>query len=343
MQAPQQQKTCEPFLRSASVSQSLTIFSPRPTDMQKRAVVMEPEEKKALALLQQIQAISRDKESKRKESKQAHKAERQKKLAKCVTVAFSLATNQILTLLLKQGRREAGRTGEAREAGVLCSARPGREAQGGRRPVRQEAQDRVDRFASVVTVSLFPFDGVSDRRKALLRGENQDDRRTTNGLCRPVCPLVSFAASGAQICLEFELSRIRLDKRIAFESYLELGDLGRVTFRVAVQVLSGGRVLDRPDSHPWQHPLSRHERHDSDDELALLLRAEDELADAPRTRKHETRRHFWRVELRRKRDWTRGRVVEAVDEVGLLVHVQIRRKDQGGGRERWNRFRWLHP
>jgi ribosome biogenesis protein BMS1 len=34
--------------------------------MQKRAVVMEPEEKKALALLQQIQAISRDKESKRK-------------------------------------------------------------------------------------------------------------------------------------------------------------------------------------------------------------------------------------------------------------------------------------
>lgn len=65
-------------------------------DLQKRAVVMEPEEKKALALLQQVQAISRDKESKRKESKQAHKAERQKKLAKYVSSAQSI--RQVLAL-----------------------------------------------------------------------------------------------------------------------------------------------------------------------------------------------------------------------------------------------------
>ncbi|GAA5897424.1 hypothetical protein JCM8208_003268 [Rhodotorula glutinis] len=52
------------------------------TYLQKRAVVMDPEEKKALSLLQQVQAISRDKESKRKEAKQANKAERAKKLAK---------------------------------------------------------------------------------------------------------------------------------------------------------------------------------------------------------------------------------------------------------------------
>ncbi|GAA5977353.1 hypothetical protein JCM11641_000072 [Rhodosporidiobolus odoratus] len=52
------------------------------TYMQKRAVVMEPEEKKAISLLQQIQAISRDKETKRKDAKAEKKQERQKKLAK---------------------------------------------------------------------------------------------------------------------------------------------------------------------------------------------------------------------------------------------------------------------
>ncbi|GJN91752.1 hypothetical protein Rhopal_004775-T1 [Rhodotorula paludigena] len=52
------------------------------TYMQKRAVVMDTDEKKALSLLQQVQAISRDKEAKRKDSKAANKAERAKKLAK---------------------------------------------------------------------------------------------------------------------------------------------------------------------------------------------------------------------------------------------------------------------
>ncbi|KDE08217.1 hypothetical protein MVLG_01484 [Microbotryum lychnidis-dioicae p1A1 Lamole] len=52
------------------------------TYMQKRAVVMEPDEKQALSLLQQIQAISRDKLAKRKEKKAETKEKRQKKLAK---------------------------------------------------------------------------------------------------------------------------------------------------------------------------------------------------------------------------------------------------------------------
>ncbi|GAA5871786.1 hypothetical protein JCM3774_000299 [Rhodotorula dairenensis] len=84
MQAPQQQKTY----------------------LQKRAVVMEPEEKKALALLQQVQAISRDKESKRKESKQAHKAERQKKLAKDAEKRGEREKREKQEFFAQQGRAE---------------------------------------------------------------------------------------------------------------------------------------------------------------------------------------------------------------------------------------------
>lgn len=50
--------------------------------MQKRAVVLEPDDKKALSLLQQVQAINKLKESKRKEKKAETKEKRQKKLAK---------------------------------------------------------------------------------------------------------------------------------------------------------------------------------------------------------------------------------------------------------------------
>ncbi|POY71498.1 hypothetical protein BMF94_5811 [Rhodotorula taiwanensis] len=84
MQAPQQQKTY----------------------MQKRAVVMEPEEKKALALLQQIQAISRDKESKRKESKQAHKAERAKRLEKDAEKRGEREKREKQEFFAQQGRAE---------------------------------------------------------------------------------------------------------------------------------------------------------------------------------------------------------------------------------------------
>ncbi|KAH8824857.1 hypothetical protein DL96DRAFT_1611069 [Flagelloscypha sp. PMI_526] len=52
------------------------------TYMTKRAVVLEPEEKQALALLQQMQALRKDKVEKRREKKSEKKAERMKKLEK---------------------------------------------------------------------------------------------------------------------------------------------------------------------------------------------------------------------------------------------------------------------
>ncbi|KAK4058061.1 Glycoside hydrolase 2 (Mannanase, beta-galactosidase) [Microbotryomycetes sp. JL221] len=52
------------------------------TYMQQRAVVMEPDDKRALALLQQVQAISRDKEQKRRDKKLETKTKRAKTLAK---------------------------------------------------------------------------------------------------------------------------------------------------------------------------------------------------------------------------------------------------------------------
>lgn len=44
--------------------------------MTKRAVVMEPEEKRALGLLQQIQAVQRNKEAKRKDKQAERRAEK---------------------------------------------------------------------------------------------------------------------------------------------------------------------------------------------------------------------------------------------------------------------------
>ncbi|PPQ93079.1 hypothetical protein CVT25_003111 [Psilocybe cyanescens] len=52
------------------------------TYLQKRAVVMEPEEKKALALMQQIRALRKDQVARRHEKKEEKKAERAKKLEK---------------------------------------------------------------------------------------------------------------------------------------------------------------------------------------------------------------------------------------------------------------------
>ncbi|KAG6853292.1 hypothetical protein C0991_005464 [Blastosporella zonata] len=52
------------------------------TYLQKRAVVMEPEERKAVALLQQIRALRKDQVMRRNEKKGEKKAERQKKIAK---------------------------------------------------------------------------------------------------------------------------------------------------------------------------------------------------------------------------------------------------------------------
>ncbi|KAG6900655.1 hypothetical protein C0993_006759 [Termitomyces sp. T159_Od127] len=52
------------------------------TYLQKRAVVMEPEERKAVALLQQIRALRKDQVARRKEKKVEKKEEKRKKLAK---------------------------------------------------------------------------------------------------------------------------------------------------------------------------------------------------------------------------------------------------------------------
>lgn len=52
------------------------------TYLQKRAVVMEPEEKKAVALLQQIRALRKDQVLRRHEKKQEKRAVKQKKLDK---------------------------------------------------------------------------------------------------------------------------------------------------------------------------------------------------------------------------------------------------------------------
>jgi ribosome biogenesis protein BMS1 len=54
----------------------------RQTYLQKRAVVMEPEERKAIALLQQMRALRKDQMTRRKEKKDEKKAERQKKMEK---------------------------------------------------------------------------------------------------------------------------------------------------------------------------------------------------------------------------------------------------------------------
>ncbi|EKM51560.1 uncharacterized protein PHACADRAFT_150036 [Phanerochaete carnosa HHB-10118-sp] len=54
----------------------------KPTYMQKRAVVMEPEEKKAIALLQQIRALRKDQAARRKEKQNERKEVHRKKVAK---------------------------------------------------------------------------------------------------------------------------------------------------------------------------------------------------------------------------------------------------------------------
>ncbi|KAF9005404.1 hypothetical protein BDQ17DRAFT_1399127 [Cyathus striatus] len=51
----------------------------KPTYLQKRAVVMEPEEKKAMALLQQMRALRKDQVVRRKEKKDEKRAEKEKK------------------------------------------------------------------------------------------------------------------------------------------------------------------------------------------------------------------------------------------------------------------------
>ena len=54
----------------------------RPTYLQKRAVVLDPEEKRAIGLMQQIQAVNKVKQAKRQDKKKEAKVDRAKKIAK---------------------------------------------------------------------------------------------------------------------------------------------------------------------------------------------------------------------------------------------------------------------
>lgn len=54
----------------------------RATYIQKRAVVMEPEEKKAMALLQQVRALRKDQVARQREKREERKAVHRKKVAK---------------------------------------------------------------------------------------------------------------------------------------------------------------------------------------------------------------------------------------------------------------------
>lgn len=53
----------------------------RPTYMQKRAVVLEPEEKKAMALLQQVRALRKDQVARRREKQEERRTVHRKKVA----------------------------------------------------------------------------------------------------------------------------------------------------------------------------------------------------------------------------------------------------------------------
>ncbi|GAA5955257.1 hypothetical protein JCM3765_003261 [Sporobolomyces pararoseus] len=86
------------------------------TYMQKRAVVMEPEEKKALALLQQAQAIQRAAATKRAEAKSEKKEARQKKLDKVAEKRGDKEKQEKKEFFAEQGRKEKAKASSSRYA-----------------------------------------------------------------------------------------------------------------------------------------------------------------------------------------------------------------------------------
>ena len=76
---PQKLQAALPY---ASKPRLMTAQGKKKTYLQKRAVVMEPEEKKAIALLQQMKALRKDQVARRKEKKAEKRAERAKKMEK---------------------------------------------------------------------------------------------------------------------------------------------------------------------------------------------------------------------------------------------------------------------
>lgn len=90
----------------------------RTTYLQKRAVVMEPEEKKAVALLQQIRALRKDQVARRKDKQAERKAEHRAKAEK--------------TEERKEEKRKVERKEQMRVAGMKAK-RAADDGQGGRR------------------------------------------------------------------------------------------------------------------------------------------------------------------------------------------------------------------
>ena len=78
LRVPNKLQAALPFASKPKMQQAQTA----PTYMQQRAVVLDGEEKRALALLQQMQAVNKVKVARRKDKKQASRAEHQKRQAK---------------------------------------------------------------------------------------------------------------------------------------------------------------------------------------------------------------------------------------------------------------------
>ncbi|KZP01321.1 DUF663-domain-containing protein [Calocera viscosa TUFC12733] len=91
----------------------------RSTYMQKRAVVMEPEEKKAVALLQQIRALQKDQVARRKEKQAGRRAEHRAKVEKSDE--------------RKEEKRKVERKEQMRQAGMKAKRQEANDEQGGRR------------------------------------------------------------------------------------------------------------------------------------------------------------------------------------------------------------------
>jgi ribosome biogenesis protein BMS1 len=93
------------------------------TYLQKRAVVMEPEEKKAIALMQQIRALRKDQVTRRKEKKNERNEVKRKKLARVEEK--------------KESKEKEKRKEYMRAAGMKSKRET--EAQEGRQPKRRKA------------------------------------------------------------------------------------------------------------------------------------------------------------------------------------------------------------
>lgn len=138
---------------------------------------MEPDEKKALSLLQQIQAISRDKDAKRKEAKQARKVERAKKLAKCVVASLYL-TRPVADNLLLSGRTRSGASARRRRSRSSSRRRVGQRSarpRAGALPTRSGSASRCRRLVRMESTAI--------HRVSRLAGDSRERTAWRVSLC----------------------------------------------------------------------------------------------------------------------------------------------------------------